>query len=136
MIYDLDACALIAFLDDEEGADRVEALLERAENGEISVFISIVNLIEVCYDRLRLDPAKMQAFLALLDDFPITVVRTISDDVYLEAARIKAIYKRVSVADAIGIATAESLDAAFVTSDHHELDVVDAKEDLNFYWFR
>jgi predicted nucleic acid-binding protein len=78
----------------------------------------------------------MQVFLALLGDFPITVVRTISDDVYNEAARIKAIYKRVSIADAIGIATAESLDAAFVTSDHHELDAVDAKEAIDFYWFR
>jgi hypothetical protein len=40
------------------------------------------------------------------------------------------------LADAIGIATACSLDAVFVTSDHHELDTVEEHESFNFYWIR
>jgi PIN domain nuclease of toxin-antitoxin system len=47
--YLLDACALIALLTDETGADRVEALLQ----GEQSVFMSAVNVLEVAYDAAR-----------------------------------------------------------------------------------
>jgi uncharacterized protein with PIN domain len=36
----LDACALLAFLNDEEGADVVESLLNQAASGETVVFMS------------------------------------------------------------------------------------------------
>ena len=45
----LDACALIAYFNDENGASVVEDLL--ASNREI--FMSVVNLYEVCYDAAR-----------------------------------------------------------------------------------
>ena len=50
MTYVLDACALIAWLRDEAGADQVEALL--LDNGA-TVMIHAVNLCEVYYDCLR-----------------------------------------------------------------------------------
>jgi hypothetical protein len=43
----LDACALIAFLNDEEGADIVENLLDRSVSGEDTISMSIVNLLEI-----------------------------------------------------------------------------------------
>lgn len=39
-----------------------------------------------------------------------------------DAGELKAIYKRVSLADCCAIALANRLDADLVTSDHHELD--------------
>ena len=45
----LDACALIAYFNDEDGAAVVEDLLSR--NSE--VFMSAINLYEVCYDAAR-----------------------------------------------------------------------------------
>jgi len=37
MIYILDACALLAFLNDEEGADTVEKLLTQTDENDASV---------------------------------------------------------------------------------------------------
>jgi predicted nucleic acid-binding protein len=134
--YTLDACALLAFLDDEEGADVVAELFQRAENGEIAIFMSIVNLIEVYYGRIRKkSPDKVAQFLQAMNYFPITVIDTISPPVYHEAARLKGAHK-MALGDAIGLAAAKSLDAAFVTSDHNELDAVEQKETLNFLWIR
>ena len=43
----LDACALIAYLNDEEGADRVETRLLEAAEGSITVYMSVVNVCEM-----------------------------------------------------------------------------------------
>jgi len=56
--------------------------------------------------------------------------------VYNEAARIKGIYHRLSLADAVEVATAIDLSGIFVTADHHELETIESKEMLNFLWFR
>jgi PIN domain nuclease of toxin-antitoxin system len=45
----LDACALIAYFNDEPGADLVEAILQEAP----SVQISAINLLEIAYDAIR-----------------------------------------------------------------------------------
>ena len=45
----LDACALIAFLNDEPGADVVASLFESTA----SVEISVINLLEIAYDAVR-----------------------------------------------------------------------------------
>ena len=53
--YILDACALLAFYAEEKGADVVSGLLGREEQKEISLSINAVNLIEVYYDRIRVE---------------------------------------------------------------------------------
>ena len=53
MRYIFDACALLAFLNDEEGGDTVEKLLMQSAEGDVSVSMSIVNLLEVYYSELR-----------------------------------------------------------------------------------
>jgi len=46
---------------------------------------------------------------------------------------LKASYK-CSLADAIGLATAVEFSGQFVTSDHHELEAVEANEPIRFLW--
>ncbi len=53
MNYILDACALLAFLNDEEGAEKIEDLLNKSAVSDISVSMSIINLFEVYYGELR-----------------------------------------------------------------------------------
>ncbi len=43
MNYVLDAFAVLTYIGDEEGADKVEELLDRAKNGEIKLFMNYVN---------------------------------------------------------------------------------------------
>ena len=47
--YLLDACALIALLNDEQGAQRVEGIL----SGDAHVYMSAINVLEVAYDAVR-----------------------------------------------------------------------------------
>lgn len=46
----LDACALVAYLRNEEGGDRVEALLFSGQ----PIYMSAVNVLEVCYDTIKI----------------------------------------------------------------------------------
>jgi predicted nucleic acid-binding protein len=96
------------------------------------------SLLEVNYGFIRdIGITKTQEIIKKIDDTPLAVISTISQQAYNEAARIKGTHSKLSLADSVGIATAAELDATFVTSDHHELEVIAAKEpSLKFFWFR
>jgi predicted nucleic acid-binding protein len=136
MNYTLDACVLIAFLNDEEGSDTIEELLDKSANGDISLSMSIINLFESYYGELRDKGAEIaQVVLDMVRHYSIYIIDTISEGVFHEAARLKAKYK-VSVGDSIGLATAAGLGGQFVSSDHHDLDKIDQSEPGRLYWFR
>lgn len=52
-LYIMDACALIAFLCDEQGAEAVTSVLEYAKTGKAEIRMNIINLLEVYYDIYR-----------------------------------------------------------------------------------
>jgi predicted nucleic acid-binding protein len=130
----LDSCSLITFFAGEEGSDIVDDLLRKAEKEETALFISKVQLLEVYYDRIYvagIDAARERA-LSIIDG-PITIIDTITDNVLYEAGRFKTSYD-MSLANAIGVATAKDLGAVFVTSDHSELEPVSQHEPISFLW--
>jgi len=141
MRYILDACALLAFLNDEEGAEKIENLLNQSAASDISVYMNIINLFEVYYGELRDKGAEIaQIVLDMIQHYSIKIIDTITEQVFREAARLKAAYK-MSIADCIGLATAIDLSGQFVSSDHHELDVVAsnlqfANKPSLIFWFR
>jgi len=94
--YVLDACALIAYFNDEEGAAVVEKLL--SSNKEI--FISVINLYEVCYDAARTsgNERSVAEILETVRQLPIVVVWEVNDELLQAAARFKIRYK-ISLAD-------------------------------------
>jgi hypothetical protein len=53
MIYYLDACALIALLKKENGAEKIMAIYEKAAIGEAELRMSKLNLFEAYYDQYR-----------------------------------------------------------------------------------
>ena len=136
--YVLDACALIALINREEGSDAVDKLFHQAVNGEIKLHMSIINLLEVNYGFIGdIGIAKTQEIMKKIDDTPLIIISTISHQVYNEAARIKGTHHKLSLADSVGIATAAELDGVFVTSDHNELENIANKEaTFKFIWFR
>ncbi|MDR1319051.1 MAG: PIN domain-containing protein [Treponema sp.] len=134
MTFILDACALIAFLNDEEGAAIVENLLDRSVSGEGTIFMSIVNLLEAYYGELRdKDIETARIVLDMIQNYSIRIIDTITHGVFHEAARLKSGYK-LSLADAIGVATAKDLSGHFVTSDHSELEIIEQQESLSVLW--
>ena len=52
-VYVLDACALIAALTNEKGADKVVNAYNEVASGEAKIFMNIINLLEVYYDDYR-----------------------------------------------------------------------------------
>jgi predicted nucleic acid-binding protein len=134
--YVLDACPVIAWLSGEDGADMVTDLIAEAETGECSVLTHKANLCEVFYDLMRSrDAATANEFLNDFIALPISIIDTISDDLLKKLSEYKVNYK-ISFADTFALATAFLNDAAVVTSDHHEFDVIAQSGSLQFHWIR
>ncbi|MCL1818732.1 MAG: type II toxin-antitoxin system VapC family toxin [Spirochaetaceae bacterium] len=126
--YLLDACALLAIFNDESEKDTVLDLLEQTRSGAIRLSMSIVQLLEVYYDRLRCsgeEGARIRVDSILAE--PITIIESISRDVMYEAGRFKTAYS-MSLADSVAAATAKSLTAAVVTKDDEFTEAEQAGE--------
>ncbi|MBM2848853.1 MAG: PilT protein domain protein [Anaerolineales bacterium] len=132
----LDACALIAFFNDEQGADRVDQLITQAEAGEAQLYVASVNLYEVYYDALRRGAAeKAEELLNDLYALPITVIETIDKALMRRAGYFKTTY-RVSVADSIALGLAQLLGAHLVSTDQHEFDTLEQAGAAQFFRLR
>jgi len=134
--YVLDACALLAFIKEETGYEIVRGLLMDAAANKISVYMNKLNLFEVFYGiRREQGLAKAEHVYNILMRLPVVIIDGIADEVFLEASRIKSSY-HMSLADSIALGEASVMDASLVTSDHHEFDVVDKNEVIQFTWLR
>jgi predicted nucleic acid-binding protein len=122
LTYVLDASAMIAFLRDEPGAGVVaEALLD----SDSQCYAHALNLCEVFYDFHRAS-RREDALDAIADLARVGVVAdsNLSSEVWQAAGTLKAILRRVSLADCFAIELADRLKAVLLTSDHHEFDVL------------
>ena len=122
MIYVLDANAMIAWLRNEQGADAVRGFLEEIHS---ACFAHAVNLCEVYYDVLRVSgqPFADEAMIDLAT-VGITTRNDLDTAFWQEAAKLKAIHRRVSLADCFAITLTQRLSSVLVTSDHHEMDAI------------
>jgi PIN domain nuclease of toxin-antitoxin system len=118
----LDACALIAFLNDEPGADTVATALHEVATVEMAA----INLLEIAYDAVRRtgQPSTARDVLETVRQLPISIRWDIDDEVIEIAARFKTRF-RISLADPVALALATVRDAPLVTSDHHEFAPID-----------
>ena len=134
--YTLDACALLALLRNEPGADKVAAAINAANNGEAEIIMHKVNLLEVYYDLYRsLGKEKADMILSEIRKRPIAINAEVTDNIFAEAGRMKASYK-ISFADSFALAQALVLKGELLTTDHHEFNVIESKEDILFHWVR
>jgi ribonuclease VapC len=112
----LDSYALLAFLEDEPGADQVRNLLARAEEGSIGLAITVVNLGEVWYAIARADSAATaDQLIREIQGMAIEIV-----DVDWPLAKQAAIFKakgRVSYADCFAAALAKLRKGEVITGD-------------------
>ncbi len=116
MNYILDSFVILAYLGNEEGADKVEELINKAEGGEIKLFMNYVNLGEVYYIVAReFGTAKANEAVAIVKKLPIEFVG-VNESLALTAGRIKAMHS-LSYADAFVVATAIDKKGTIVTGD-------------------
>lgn len=133
MSYVLDACAMIAYLNGEPGAQVVDGLLR---NKERECYAHSINLCEVYYDALRAaDEATAEQ--AVTDLLAAGVIeRDELDPVLWRAAgKIKS-RGRISIADAFCAALAQRLGGEAVTSDRREFEPLAAAGVCNVMFIR
>ena len=135
MPYLLDACSLLAIFNDESGGQKTLDLIEQAKAGSISLFMSIIQLLEVYYNCLYVF-GEEDAELVIESIFsePITIIETISYPVMYEAGRFKTSYS-MSLADSIAAATAKILGAVLVTKDD-EIRAAEKAGEFSVLWLK
>jgi PIN domain nuclease of toxin-antitoxin system len=83
----LDACSLIAFLNDEEGAGKVEDLLRKAKAEKVNLYMNKLNILEAYYGVYRDDGEEAaDETLSKILELPIVIVDDLSDGVLLRRA--------------------------------------------------
>ncbi|MCP4662250.1 MAG: type II toxin-antitoxin system VapC family toxin [bacterium] len=121
-VYVFDACAVIALLQEEPGAAAVEALLEDESH---RCLIHVLNVCEIYYDLFRRDGEEIAAGVEeYLTGYGFKLNDTMSSELWQAAGKLKAQWRRVSLADCFALALAIQKKAPLVTSDHHEFDPV------------
>ncbi len=119
-VYVFDACAVVALLDNEPGAMLVEELLESQNQRCI---IHVINACEVYYHLWRLAGESRAGQLeAILNGYGFVLSDLLSSELWYAAGKLKAQWRRVSLADCFCLALAIHEKGTLVTSDHHELD--------------
>lgn len=128
--YCLDACALIAFLCDEHGAEIVEELLIEAERKNISLIMHKINLLEVYYGIEKSEgKSRANEILKSIYDLPITFIDKINDRIFFTASYFKSNYR-------LSLATSKTRKAKLVSSDHHEFDILERNNEIVIKWIR
>jgi PIN domain nuclease of toxin-antitoxin system len=115
----LDACALIAFINDEPGASQVELLLNDPDS---TCYVHSINLCEVYHQMIRASDETIAK--QVINDL-LSVGLIAREDMDGEFWRSVGEHKargRISLADCFCFALAIRLDGQVVTSDHGEFD--------------
>lgn len=134
--YVLDSFALLAWLQDEPGADTVQTLLERAKHKRIQIYVSWINIAEVYYVAKRrsteADPRlAADKVIEVIEKLPIQI-ESISKTEAVAAGRLKADHA-ISLADAFAAALAKTYHAQVVTGDP-EFESLDRKKEVPILW--
>ncbi len=112
----LDAYALMAFLEDEPGAQQVEDLLIQSLQEDLHLAITAVNLAEVYYNLARRYSSEAaDTALEKLAELTIEIV-AVDWELALQAARFKA-QAPIAFADCMAAALAFHRDCPVVTGD-------------------
>jgi predicted nucleic acid-binding protein len=130
--YVLDSYALLAYLEDESGSERIQELLESAKDQKCRLFMCVVNLGEVMYILKReRGMAGSQPVLALVNTLPLIIIDA-DYPLTVSAADIKTICP-ISYADCYAAALSQVKKAILVTGDP-EFRKIDTDPPLQIEW--
>lgn len=112
----LDSYALMAFFEDEPGADFVRGLIHKAVESDTNLLMSVVNLGEVWYSIARTNTAEIaDQYIHEIKGMGIEIV-----DIDWTLTRQAALFKvngNISYADCFAAALAKTRKAELVTGD-------------------
>lgn len=112
----LDSYSIIAFLENEPGADKVAEHIRTARDTEKPLYLSVINWGEIYYINYRAaGKAAAEKSLEILDTLPIEIVEA-DIEITKIASELKSTHK-MSYADCFAAALAKQKKAAIVTGD-------------------
>lgn len=121
----LDSFALLAYLQDEPAASRIEKLLDEAGKAKRRLLLSIINLGEILYiTERRGGLVKAQDALALIQQLPVEIV-PVDEQAVFAAAHIKANHT-ISYADSFVVVVGIQENAVVITADpeFHSVELI------------
>lgn len=114
--YVLDSYAVLAYLQEETGHEKVLAMLEEARQGQNELLMNVINLGEVLYIVEREKGlSKAQETLARIDELPIEVM-DVDRTLALTAAHLKAQHS-LACADCFAAGLAQLKEAVLLSGD-------------------
>lgn len=114
--YLLDSFAMIAFFEDEPGADRVERILKAILGRKARGYMSVINWGEIYYNTMREQGIQTaENVIRQLNKYSIVLIDADQQLTY-EAAKLKGKYK-IAYADCFAAALAMRMNALVVTGD-------------------
>jgi predicted nucleic acid-binding protein len=126
----LDSWALICYLEQEPGFEKMIELFERAVETSKPLLMCIVNWGEVYYQVMRrFGDQKAQDIEQLIETLPITLIEA-NKELTREAARVKAT-KRMAYAECFSVALARLKKAELYTGDS-QFKIVE--KDIRVVW--
>ena len=126
----MDSYALLAFFENEKGADKVADLIRQARDRNKPLLLTTVNWGEVLYIAARASgKAAADKIEEIIDTFPIEIV-PVDRDIAKIAAEFK-VSKKMSYADCFAAALAKQKKAELITGDH-EFKAVE--NEIHVYW--
>jgi len=135
-IFILDACALLAVLAMEKGAENIRDLFQKTVDRQVILMMNKFNFLEVYYKIYRAyGKTEADNLLKTMEQMPIIIKDTLTNEILKEAGRLKSKYK-LSLADSIAIAESIINKGSLVTADHHEIEPIEVAEKINVTWFR
>jgi predicted nucleic acid-binding protein len=114
--YVLDASALLDFLEDGPGAERIIQLVKEARHGSTPLLMSVLNWGEVFYQSWqRRGEEAAKTAMAGLERFPIELIPVDQAQV-VKAAEFKVV-NNLPYVDCVAVALSTLRQAALVTAD-------------------
>lgn len=112
----LDSYSLIAYIENEDGAEKMIEVFRVARDSGRTLFLSVVNWGEVYYITLReAGRERAEAVAQLISTLPIQII-SVDLELTKQAAEFKAI-KKMSYGDCFAAALAKLRKAELVTGD-------------------
>ncbi|QLC35647.1 PIN domain-containing protein (plasmid) [Halarchaeum sp. CBA1220] len=134
--YVFNTEALIAFLYDEPGHERVADLLDEVEAGEAKGLLSEINASEVYYLVARFEgtdedkPTPASLRVADWDVRTLTRCGLVIEQVDWRLAGEVKVDGRISIADAYGVALSHDRDATFLAGGDDDFDALPVDVDV------
>jgi len=131
--YVLDSWALIAWLENQDGADKVADLISKAKNNDIELCDNVLNLGEVYYISMRKKGEQVaDTIIENIEKLPLEIIEPLDRAMIMLASKIKANHT-IALADVFCAATASIKEAIIATGDS---EFKQLESEYNIYWLR